>query len=180
MGGGGDGGGAARAGCYFANDPNISRETKLTVGFGGLTLATGGALAGLLTPTELILLGVASAPSNLADGLPPFLPRFLAGGKTLGVLRTKAGDIPLQSGWTGPAASVPRGTAGFDIVTRTHVEGHAVALMRQTSVGEATLYINNPAICPSCSILLPRMLPPGSRLTVVTPSGSTTFVGIRQ
>lgn len=107
----------------------------------------------------------------------PLLPPFTQGGKTTGVLRTASGDTPLQSGWTGPASGVPRGTSGFDIVTRTHVEGHAVAAMRQGGITEATLYINCPNICASCVNLLPRMLPTGSRLTVVTPISSTTFVG---
>jgi len=57
-------------------------------------------------------------------------------------------------------------------VTRTHVEGHAAALMHQRGLREATVYINNPEICPSCQKLLPRMLPPGSRLTVVLPDGT--------
>ena len=116
-----------------------------------------------------------AGPAHLAA---PSLPAFVRGGRTAGVLRTASGDLPLQSGWTGPASSIPRGTSGFDVVTRTHVEGHAAAAMRTGGVSKATLYINNPSICPSCSNLLPRMLPPGSRLTVVTPSGSTTFVGV--
>ena len=109
---------------------------------------------------------------------PPNLQPFKKGGKTAGVLRTGAGDQPLESGWSGPAQSVPKGTSGFDIVTRTHVEGHAAASMRASGASEATLYINNPEICSSCGKLLPKMLPPGARLTVVTPTGSTTFTGI--
>jgi len=109
----------------------------------------------------------------------PSLPTFTPGGKTSGVLRTPTGDVPLQSGWQGPASSIPRGTSGFDIVTRTHVEGHAAAVMRQQGLTEATVHINNPQICTSCSKLLPRMLPPGSRLTVVLPDGtSVTFTGV--
>ena len=115
----------------------------------------------------------ASAPAR------PTLPAFTPGGKTSGVLRTPTGEVPLQSGWQGPASSIPRGTSGFDIVTRTHVEGHAAAAMRQQGLSEATVYINNPQICPSCSRLLPRMLPPGSRLTVVLPDGTgVTFTGV--
>jgi RHS repeat-associated protein len=110
-------------------------------------------------------------------GPPPELPTY-AGGKTLGVFRGAAGDTPLRSGWSGPAESIPRGTSGFDIVTRTHVEGHAAAIMRQQGLMDGTVYINNPEICSSCGNLLPRMLPPGAELTVVTPTGSTTFVGI--
>jgi len=109
----------------------------------------------------------------------PTLPAFRPGGKTSGVLRTPTGDIPLQSGWQGPASSIPRGTSGFDIVTRTHVEGHAAAVMRQQGLTEATVYMNNPEICPSCSRLLPRMLPPRARLNVVLPDGTVVpFTGV--
>jgi hypothetical protein len=109
---------------------------------------------------------------------PPRLPPF-KGGKTAGEFHAPNGSVfELKSGWTGPAESIPRGTAGFDIVTRTHVEGHAAALMRQSGLMEGTLYINNPKICQSCEDLLPRMLPAASKLTVVLPDGSArTFTG---
>jgi RHS repeat-associated protein len=119
---------------------------------------------------ELLYAGSKKAPL-------PVLPEFTQGGRTVGVLRTGDGDLPLQSGWAGPASAMPKGTPGFDIVTRTHVEGHAAAAMRQSGATEGTLFINNPTVCSSCSSLLPRMLPTGSRLTVVTPSGSTPFLG---
>ena len=105
--------------------------------------------------------------------LPPFEP----GGKTTDVLDTGNGQIDLVSGRNGPASQEPKGTAGFDAYTRTHVEGHAAALMREKGMTNAKLYINNPEICSRCSQLLPRMLPPGAQLEVITPSGSTTFVG---
>lgn len=109
----------------------------------------------------------------------PNLPIYKDGDKTLGVLRANGlDDVPLQSGWDGPAAKMPEGARGFDIVTRTHVEGHAAATMRNNKISKATLYINNPDICRSCTKLLPRMLPAGTELTVVTPKGSTTFVGV--
>ncbi len=127
----------------------------------------------VLSRTELEALRKCGAPVR------PTLPACTPGGKTSGVLRTPTGDLPLQSGWQGPASSIPRGTSGLDIVTRTHVEGHAAAVMRQQGLTEATVYINNPQICTSCSKLLPRMLPPGSRLTVVLPDGTTvTFTGV--
>jgi hypothetical protein len=73
---------------------------------------------------------------------------------------------------------MPKGSAGFDIVTRTHVEGHAAAWMQQNGVSNATVYINNPVICDSCMNYLPRMLAPGSQLTVVAPDGTAvTFTG---
>jgi RHS repeat-associated protein len=117
---------------------------------------------------------IASDPFINPSGtlLPPFSP----GGKTSGVLDAGGDKIPLESGAEGPAASIPRGSRGFDAYTRTHVEGHAAALMRQRGISNATLYINNPEICPNCMKLLPRMLPPGGELRVVTPSTTFTFV----
>src|SRR5436309_15225186 len=38
------------------------------------------------------------------------------------------------SGYEGPAASMPQGTRGFDIITRSHAEGHAAALMRDQKI----------------------------------------------
>jgi Double-stranded DNA deaminase toxin A len=108
----------------------------------------------------------------------PELPEFVPGGKTSGVLWIPTGDVSLRSGVAGPASAVPKGSGGFDIVTRTHVEGHAAALMQQQGITEATLHINNPAVCPPCSKLLPRMLAPGSSLNVVLPNGEVVrFTG---
>lgn len=110
---------------------------------------------------------------------PPPLPRFVPGGKTSGEFQTPTMSVPLRSGYEGAAASVPTGTPGFDIITRSHVEGHAAALMRQHKITHGTLYINNPTICDPCAKLLPRMLPPGSILDVVLPSGAKVpFKGI--
>jgi hypothetical protein len=79
-----------------------------------------------------------------------------------------------------PVPDLALGSPGFDIVTRTHVEGHAAALMQQQGITQGTLYINNPAVCTSCSALLPRMLAPGSTLNVVLPNGTViTFTGSR-
>jgi len=113
----------------------------------------------------------------LSGGGVPTLPPFT--GKTIGVFRTETGDVTLQSGWPGPALEMPKGSSGFDIVTRTHAEGHAVALMWQGGLANGLLFINNPnGVCGTCAKLLPRMLAPGSTLTVVLPDGSTTtFTG---
>jgi len=106
------------------------------------------------------------------------LVNFVAGGKTSGVLETSQGEFELQSGRSGPAELIPKGTPGFDAYTRTHVEGHAAALMRQQGIGEATLRINNPTICQNCSRNLSRMLPEGSRLNIELPGGSIVeFLG---
>jgi hypothetical protein len=140
---------------------------------------TGGSV-GLIGVRGFQLLNLWTIGNALQPSGPPNLPPFEEGGKTRGVLRTSAGDFPLESGWDGPAgANVPKGARGFDIVTRTHVEGHAAALMRQQGVSQGTLYINNPKVCSPCNRLLPRMLPPGAQLTVV-PAGeeSILFIGI--
>jgi len=108
----------------------------------------------------------------------PELPAFVQGGKTVGVSRTSAGDLSLESGWAGPAADIPRGTSGFGIVTRTDVEDHAAAVMQQQGLSEGTLFINNPTICSSCTNLLPCLLPSGAQLNVITSNGSTVFVGV--
>jgi hypothetical protein len=141
---------------------------------GAATAAEARSVAGATSQADRAAAG--AAPGGAAPTRPA-VPDF-AGGKTSGVLRTPTGDVPLQSGWQGPALSIPKGTSGFDIVTRTHVEGHAAAAMRQQGLTDATVYINNPVICDSCMNNLPRMLPNGSRLTVVTPDGTAiTFTG---
>jgi SCP1.201-like deaminase len=109
----------------------------------------------------------------------PFLPRYLPRGPTSGVLQTPgAADFQLVSGRGGPASRIPAGAPGFNMVMRTHVEGHAAALMRELGIKRATLYINNPAICPDCRTYLPSMLPPGATLKIILPDGSAVrFIG---
>jgi RHS repeat-associated protein len=138
-------------------------------------------------------LGIVGAGIELIDALTPtpgndnespLLPEYVNGGKTTGVLRTDASgtnDVAFQSGVDGPARSMPKGAPGYDLMTRTHVEGHAAAWMTQNGLSDATLYINNPKICDSCQTFLPRMLPPGANLTVVLPSGvRAVFTGIER
>jgi hypothetical protein len=112
--------------------------------------------------------------------LPPKLPPYIPGGKTTGIFQSPDNpDIALQSGYEGPAASMPPGSPGYDGRTLSHVEGHAAALMREQEITEGRLYINNPAICDNCTRLLPKMLPPGSTLSVVLPDGTIIrFKGI--
>ena len=95
-------------------------------------------------------------------------------GKTEGVLVINGEQTKLLSGVQGPAQSMPKGSPGQDIVTKTHVEGHAAALMRQTGANEATLYLNN-SPCGSCNENLPSALPPNSTLRVVAPDGRVTI-----
>ncbi len=114
-----------------------------------------------------------------AGGTAPSLPAFRKVGPTAGVLQSPGkADIPLVSGTGGPASKMPDGASGFNLVTRTHVEGQAAALMRESGATRGTLYINNPEICSSCSKLLPRMLSRGTTLDVILPSGKINrFVG---
>jgi hypothetical protein len=112
-------------------------------------------------------------------GLPPKLAPY-TGGKTSGIL-----DIPnhspieLESGYDGPAANMPPQSSGFDLITKSHVEGHAAAIMRDQGLMQGTLYINNPDICDTCTELLPKMLPQGATLDVILPSGKVLkFRGI--
>jgi len=98
-------------------------------------------------------------------------------GKTIGVLRAGGSSLPLTSGRAGPAASLPRGTPGMDLITKTHVEGHAAAAMRLSGTRDATLFISKEP-CSSCSRLLERMLPGGGTLRVLGPGGyDNTFTG---
>jgi hypothetical protein len=98
------------------------------------------------------------------------LPAY-TGGKTTGVLATSVGDIDFVSGWAGPGASMPRGAAGFNIITRSHVEGHAAAAMQNLGLTDGTLYLNRIPCggIRGCDAMLPRMLGPGSQLRVVVP-----------
>jgi hypothetical protein len=78
-------------------------------------------------------------------------------------------ELLLQSRIEGPAQLMPKGWDGFDIVTRTHVEGHAAASMWQNGLQKGVLIINNPP-CSNCNKLLPKMLPPNLSLRVIAPN----------
>jgi hypothetical protein len=88
---------------------------------------------------------------------------------TSGTLVAGGQTINLQSGRGGPGSQMPEGASGFDIVTRTHVEGNAAALMQQNKWSTGTLYINN-APCGPCTKLLPSMLPANSTLRIIGPN----------
>jgi RHS repeat-associated protein len=120
----------------------------------------------------------AGTAARSAVRLRPDLLPFKPGGKTEGILRTEKGDFALISGRVGPAQSMPPKSPGFDGYTKTHVEGHAAAYMRQHGIKEARLYINNPIICDNCVRNLPSTLPPGSRLELVLPDETIrVFIG---
>jgi nucleic acid/nucleotide deaminase of polymorphic system toxin len=133
-----------------------------------------------ITASVLVAVGMFFNPFGLpfAPTKAPILPPFKPGGPTSGHLYTPKGNLPLKSGMKGPAKSIPKGSAGFNAYSKTHVEGHAVAWMKQNRIKNGIVYINNPVICDNCMNMLPRMLPCGSHLTVVTPDGvAVTFTG---
>jgi hypothetical protein len=104
------------------------------------------------------------------------LPAFTKKEGTQGVFtRGGADDVPLRSGYDGPSAQLPKGTPGMHGNIKSHVEAHAAAVMRLEGIKDATLYINRipcaDARPPGCHLMLPRMLPEGSTLTVHGPDG---------
>ncbi|MBI3272892.1 MAG: hypothetical protein HYZ53_28145 [Planctomycetes bacterium] len=138
----------------------------------GLTGRGGGGAPAQTEPTA----NTGASPKPCGPPMQPKAPN----GPTTGLLSTDQGEVGLVSGREGPAQAMPRGSPGFDAYTRTHVEGHAAALMRQTGATSGFLDINNPEICPNCARNLPAMLAEGSALTVRTPSGATSvFVGAK-
>jgi hypothetical protein len=64
---------------------------------------------------------------------PPQLAPY-DGGKTSGIFTGGGVTIELQSGYYGPTLNVPDDSSDFNIITMTHVEGHAAALMREMGI----------------------------------------------
>jgi hypothetical protein len=136
------------------------------------------ALAGVVAETPALAAGVTAGGGLFFEfHSNPYLARLPARSgpkdKTFGILVAGNQEFMLASGYGGAARNVPRGTPGFNLTTRAHVEGHAAATMRQMGLEEATLYINNNpcAGVRGCNALLPSMLPPGSSLRIVSTSG---------
>ena len=103
----------------------------------------------------------------------PQLAPYVQGGKTSGIFRAPGmAPIELQSGEDGPALNMPLHSPGFTGYTRTHVEGHAAALMRLQGISEAWLEINNPKMCGACIENIETMLPPGAKLHIRFPNGT--------
>jgi hypothetical protein len=119
----------------------------------------------------LVARGVLQSPATR-------LPAY-SGGRTHGIVDFGFEEVARVSGRAGPAASMPRGSRGFDAYFRTHVEGHAVAEMIQRNIPRATVYINQAAPCAgTCMRMIPRALPAGYELRVVGSTGRVyTFTG---
>jgi hypothetical protein len=107
------------------------------------------------------------------------LPTAKKGVKTYGVLVSRGSTESLVSGKGGPASRIAKGTPGFTGLTRTHVEGHAAAVMREEGIERAALFLNRPpcSVRPGCDANLERMLPPGAKLTVFFPGGKKVYTG---
>lgn len=131
--------------------------------------ALGGIISGVMYSVSTAL-SYSKSAGKIVDPFAELPIRTNPSEKTSGILISGGQKILLESGLEGPAAQMPRGTRGFDIVTRTHVEGHAAALMHQNEWVSGTLFINNQP-CSSCVNLLPRMLPPSSALRIIGPNG---------
>ncbi|WP_258543943.1 RHS repeat-associated core domain-containing protein [Streptomyces ipomoeae] len=77
-------------------------------------------------------------PKRPANTVPAY-----AGGKTSGTLvRPDGSEVPLISGQHPPGWTMPKGTPGMNRVTKSHVEAHAAATMRNEGLTSATLWIN--------------------------------------
>jgi hypothetical protein len=132
-------------------------------------------LGSAFTPAAGAVMDILLLPGFGEAALPVDLVAY-AGAKTSGVLvRADGSQVPLLSGVDGPAAALPKGTPGMNGLTRTHVEGHAAAIVRAEGLEGATLYINR-APCAGkagCAAMFERMVPKGSKLLVyVSPGGS--------
>jgi hypothetical protein len=132
------------------------------------------AMAGVRAPERL---GANSYRDPVAGGR---LPKY-TGPPTRGIFHLPGHDTlsnyPLRSQYDGPAREIPKDTfPGFNNLIRSHVEGHAAAIMRLHDMGpgdEAALEINQ-APCAGrngCTVNLPRMLPPGATLHIYGPDG---------
>ena len=75
---------------------------------------------------------------------------------------------------------IPRGPgSGNNRFTLVHVEGHVAAVMHQRKIAWASLLIEMEP-CGACDPAIPRMLPPGSRLEVVSPKDTSYYWSCQQ
>jgi RHS repeat-associated protein len=136
------------------------------------------------TGTLLLMIAACySLPNTPQIPGPPTLPRYDEKVGAVGVLRINGTDYTAEHWVWRPLFNVAdHGKPGMNWNIRSHVGAHAAAMMQRTGAREATLYINRDpcttANAMGCRDMLSRMLPP-SRLTVVSPSGTTPYVGIR-
>jgi RHS repeat-associated protein len=169
----------------------ISDDPKFQTNFAnygefGLNLFAGGiaynqlSQPGQMLPGTIQMSGEYGKSQNFPYKEIPELPPY-TGGKASGVLRIKGEGIPLESGYIGPSSNMPKGTPGMNWRIKSHIEAHSAAIMRERGVTEATLYINRIPCSgrTGCDAMLPRMLPTGSKLTVIGPDGYIkTYIAI--
>jgi hypothetical protein len=103
--GGGDGGTAARGGCYFVNSPDISMETKGSVAVGGLMLMTFGSFSAM-SPTMAAMLDLGLAPIAISDGMP----------MQLGLFRNRYPLDPIDIAKIVPTSQLSRISGNFNYV----------------------------------------------------------------
>jgi RHS repeat-associated protein len=111
----------------------------------------------------------------------------ISGGKTIGVMSCRDGEIPLISGTKDAVyAQMPQNTGpGMTNVTKTHVEMKTAWLMKNEGIPKADLFLNrapctyeiNSGNLGGCDVFIPRTLPAGYTLTVYYPGGTKVYIG---
>jgi hypothetical protein len=111
------------------------------------------------------------------------IPLYRAKGPTRGVLLTAAQQARLVSGEGDPGQWLLQGVvggpgSGLTTGVPSHVEGHAVSIMIQCCIQDATLYVNRkPCDGPpaNCQVAIGRLLPKGWIINVVYESMDGTM-----
>ena len=174
--------GLSRIAVMGASAPGLARAGDGTTGG---TQASARALRhDGLTPEETSALGAKRAQFAIPEGRST-LVGILIDNDTGKRFDVKSGEFGGPSGGT-QRGGIPRGPGeGFsggaptekNIVT--HIEGHAAAIMREQGITNGTL-LSPEAPCRVCSHpaqapAVSKVLPPGSRLTVVYPDSAETY-----
>lgn len=102
----------------------------------------------------------------IPNAAPVFIKSGFDGGPWGG---TQRGGIPRGKGWGFTKGGPSEGNIA------SHVEGHAVAILWQRGIKEATLIVDRP-MCKICERDLPQTMPPGSALRVISEEEGITLV----
>ncbi|WP_158578477.1 DNRLRE domain-containing protein [Spongiactinospora rosea] len=97
--------------------------------------------------------------------------------RTVGILDVGGDQLPLISG--SGQSQLLKTLPGRTSENSKHVEAHAAAFLRMNKgIRQAVLYIDYPeGACGYCRSALPTMLPPGTKLWIVSPRGTEKYVG---